>query len=529
MIKNHIVALYSLSIFLLMGGFSLAQEQNISQGNFFEGEPFIAINPNNDQHLVIAWMGFLFGQEIVIKSKVSFDGGSTWGNLVNHPHVLSGNRSADPSLSFDNSGNVYLCYIDFDAENFLNGQVVISKSTDGGLLWSPPVEAISITDCPDQLCIDRPWMVIDRSGSPTDGTIYVTSMNADQPLIVTPPYHPYLAVSTDTGVSFSTPRLLDTLGYLVGNDITKPMPTPSIAADGTILAIYPSYLTTQSFLVQLIMAKSIDQGVDVDHSIVLQSSSGVSDPFAKLAAKLFADPSDASHLMYIFLDQQNGDLDVNYIESFDQGDSWTNPQRINDDQIGNGVMQDMIWGTFNDNGDAIVTWRDRRSVGSAGYDNDSRIMAAVKRNDSSSFSANFSISSVASYDPILEGSGNDFQCVEFIGDTIHATWGDTRIGILNIYYNKLVYDETVVSVESHIIATEGSADHIYPNPATHVVYYPKEYVGSQFSLYDSQMRCIKRGMHKEKGAIDITAFPEGQYYLIFEVKKGGQHLFQFIK
>ncbi|MFM7565144.1 MAG: hypothetical protein ACKO4K_00170, partial [Flavobacteriales bacterium] len=60
--------------------FQQTQAQNtlVSNGSFFEGEPSLAINPNNPQHLIAAWMGFQFNQKIVIKSCVSWNGGTSW-------------------------------------------------------------------------------------------------------------------------------------------------------------------------------------------------------------------------------------------------------------------------------------------------------------------------------------------------------------------------------------------------------------------------------------------------------------------
>jgi hypothetical protein len=66
-------------IVLLMGvvlpSLLLAQNTNISNGFVFDGEPYLAINPNNPQHMVVAWMGFKMSNQIVIKTKVSFNGG----------------------------------------------------------------------------------------------------------------------------------------------------------------------------------------------------------------------------------------------------------------------------------------------------------------------------------------------------------------------------------------------------------------------------------------------------------------------
>ena len=56
-----------LLILLCLPMISFGQNQNISLGNVFDGEPYITINPNNSQHMVVAWMGYKFGENVVIK------------------------------------------------------------------------------------------------------------------------------------------------------------------------------------------------------------------------------------------------------------------------------------------------------------------------------------------------------------------------------------------------------------------------------------------------------------------------------
>ena len=193
--------------FLLLSALSLIQvkSQNIlvSGGNIFEGEPYLVVDPQNEQHLVAAWMGFQFNQKIVIKSVVSLDGGSTWSAPVWQAHQQAGNSSADVSLGFDLNGNLFMAYIDYDNVSFTNGAVICRKSTDGGLNWGPAVVARTIASCPNKLCIDRPWIAVD----PLTGSVVITSTNAKQPTLVQAPYHPYMAISSDGGASFSLQEL----------------------------------------------------------------------------------------------------------------------------------------------------------------------------------------------------------------------------------------------------------------------------------------------------------------------------------
>jgi hypothetical protein len=371
-------------------------------------------------------------------------------------------------------------------------------------------------------------MAIDISGGSLDGSIYVTSMNANQPAIVNPPYNPYLAVSTDGGTSFSTPRFLDTLGYYSGSQITAAMPTPTVGADGTFFAIYPSYETSQSLFAQYIMAQSNDAGISLNHNVTHQATSGLSSQLAKKAPLLISNPSNALHLAYIFLKEDNGDMDVYFSESLDQGVNWSALERVNDDPIGNGAMQDLIWADFNESDDVVVCWRDRRN-GGTGYDVPTEIMGAVRFSDSSNFSLNFMITDqLVNHEPILEGAGNDFMSVQYTGDTIHAVWGDTRSGVLNIYYNKIIFNESVLSVDQQLIAQENIPMLLYPNPAITKIHFPEKYVGTIYELIDHQGRTVTRSMGKQS-VIDIIELPKGTYYLKFTAKSGEQEVFKFLK
>ena len=74
------------NIFLLLSLAAYSQNTLVSGGNIFEGEPYLVINPQNQQHLVAAWMGFQLNQKICIKSAVSMDGGNSWSSPIAQNH-----------------------------------------------------------------------------------------------------------------------------------------------------------------------------------------------------------------------------------------------------------------------------------------------------------------------------------------------------------------------------------------------------------------------------------------------------------
>lgn len=500
-----------------------AQDLNISEGLVFEGEPYMAINPTNPQHIVVAWMGWVLSNRISIKSKVSFDGGANWSNESIIPHEFLGATSADPSIEFDKLGNVFLCYVDYNVLENL-GAVFIRKSTDGGMSWGMPVEVINIDDDGDNKPADRPWMKIDRSSGVNSGNIYVTTMPPAIFGFIPPPRHPYVTRSVDGGNSFEPWRYLDTVNWLAGSLIPQPTPFPTISKNGTFHAVYPSFLITQSPDAQYIMASTYDGGNSFSHSLITAqpSSATVTDQDAKKGFPLIADPSDDNHLVFLNLLNVNGDADVFMWESFDGGTSWSNPIRLNDDPIGNNRMQDLIWADFNNDGDLIVTWRDRRNGLDSTYATASEIWGAVRLDDSLDFSPNFRLSdTIALYDPVLASGGNDFMCVDLVNDTINAVWGDTRNGTLKIWFKKLSIEGTVVSV-NQISSEELIKIDIFPNPFNSVISIKGQDLKSIVVLNQKGEVVLRKEntLSRNEREIDLSHVSNGIYFLEVTTEKG---------
>jgi len=511
---------------LLIGQNLFSQNSLVSGGNVFEGEPYLLVNPQNQQHLVAAWMGFQLNQKISIKTSVSLDGGINWSVPTAQSHEVANNSSADVSLAFNSSGVVFMCYIDYDNDLFTNGKIVVRKSINGGLNWSNSTEVINITDCPNQMCIDRPWMVIDRSGGIHDGTLYVCSMNADQPTLITPPYFPYLSVSKNNGVSFENPRYLDTLNYLAGSTIPQVMSSPVVSANGTFYAIYPSYETTQNPFPRHILATSTSQGLGLNHLVAHQGIEiGVQNSLLKRAGLLKADPSNALHLAYFFLSQINDGADVYFMESFNAGVNWSDMYRINQDAVSNGKLQDLLWADFDLDGDLLVCWRDRRNGVGTSFAEATEIYAAVRPKDSLNFNPDYAISSQQiQHDVVLESSGNDFMHTCLVNDTAYAIWGDVRSGTLKIYLNKWnIFTQTGDLLE---IPTSENIS-VFPNPASSFLQISLELIGANYAIInsDGKVFCSEQILQEK---IDVSKLPKGSYLLRID-SKNHNYTSKFIK
>lgn len=501
---------------ILFSLLTTAQNQNISNGFIFEGEPYLAVNPDNEDHLVIAWMGFVnAGSRIQIKVRTSFDAGNTWSNGIAIPHVSSGYTAADPSIAFDVDGNVVLAFIDSTGtdSNPIEGGIYISKSNDGGLSFSNPTEVLNINAMPAQRIIDRPWIVIDRSNSANQNTIYVTSMNVRDSQ---PEFHPYVSVSTNGGTTFAL-RTVDRTGWLSGDLIRQPMPTPAITSTGTFYAVYPSFVLSQNQMAQYIVASSDNAGSTFSYNTVFASNASNSnnDPLPKKGYLLIDDPSDANHLAFLFLSNLNDDLDIYFTETLNAGLNWTTPFRVNDDPIANDRMQDLVWGDFNETGALIVSWRDRRNAPTSGYETASEIWAAYRAAGSNAFEPNFQITDqTVDFDDVLLSAGNDFMGIQLVNEIVHTTWGDPRSGSLNIWYQKLATDGTILSV-TQIAAEQFPTILVYPNPAKDTLFIEARDI-KKIQLFTSEGKEIlvsQNILGSETRQLNVSNLSAGVYHL----------------
>jgi hypothetical protein len=108
---------------------------DVSQRLGNESEEAVAVNPTNPNNIVVVTnvghkeAGLTAGMFLA----VSFDGGTTWTKrLVGlDTHDNLGDSCCDPSLSFDQYGNLFMTYL-YQTEN----TVPVALSTDGGLTFN---------------------------------------------------------------------------------------------------------------------------------------------------------------------------------------------------------------------------------------------------------------------------------------------------------------------------------------------------------------------------------------------------------
>jgi hypothetical protein len=305
---------------------------------------------------------------------------------------------------------------------------------------------------------------------------------------------------------------MDTLNYFAGTSITQPMPTPAIDGTGKFYAVYPSYVVSQSVYPRQVLASSTNLGITITHEIVYQGLNvGVSNSLFKRAGKLIADQAHQGHLAYCFLSEQNDQSDVYLMETTDGGGTWGTMQKVNQDPIGNNRVQDLLWGDFNESGDLVITWRDRRNAPNDGYDQASEIFAATKPFGSASVGPDYPISSqAAAHDTILEGSGNDFMSVVYAGDTCYAVWGDVRSGTLKIYLNKWNAQTQQNSIS---VISEEYGLLTYPNPTSNLLFFKDNFSAPiELRIINAQGAEVFHEMNFTGNFIDVSGY-SGTFFI----------------
>jgi hypothetical protein len=110
-----------------------------------ELETFLTVDPTNSDHLAAIWQQdrWASGGARGIEVGISFDGGQTWQDtpIPGLTPCTGGTsaRTSDPWISFAANGDLLATSLGVTAQGAPGSGVSVSKSTDGGLTWLPPV------------------------------------------------------------------------------------------------------------------------------------------------------------------------------------------------------------------------------------------------------------------------------------------------------------------------------------------------------------------------------------------------------
>jgi hypothetical protein len=425
---------------------------NISNYPLFDGEQFLAVSPNQS-NVIIAWMQLKLNGKINIVVRNSTNGGLNWNSTYSIPNLYSNFTMADPSIAIANNGDAYLCYIEYKGQGTTDsGVVIVRKSTNGGTSWGNANVVRTISETSD-LAVDRPWIAIDNyPASPNYGCLYVTSM---PPKWATLPQNLHLKYSTNGGINWSSDILVSATGFPAYHGSMGIM---AVSNDGTLNI---AYVSLQGITPKFALAKTTNKGISFQRSYITNFYS-LEDSLYQTSYSLTADPGNAGSLNFAYTAKINSDPDIFVVRTQDNGANWTNPYRVNNDPINNGIGQDMVWSVHKEY-KYVLAWRDRRN-GVAGSSSPFDVYYAISNDGGQTFTSNTKASSVTSPFNAMGTSGNDFLGLDLDGTFTRICWSDFRLGGINwdIFYFQGILPK-VVNISSNI-PDDYKLYQNYPNP-----------------------------------------------------------------
>jgi hypothetical protein len=382
-------------------------------------EPSIAVHPTDPTKMAIGWRQFATIASNFREAGVAYsqNGGVAW----TFPGPLdAGVFRSDPVLTYDAQGSFY-----YNSLTTTPGfQVDVRKSTDGGVTWGTPVPAFGG---------DKTWFEIDRSGAASAGNIY-QAWNIFGTCCAGVTFNR----SVNGGASFQTPTAIPsspafgtlTVGpngdvWVCGwnpSNLNQFLVSRSTDAKNPAVAV-PSFTTTV---------------VNLGGVLALQGGSSTPNPAGLLGqAWIAVDPTNGHVYVTCSVDPPGSDpMDLNFVRSEDDGQTWSTPLTINDDPVGSDNWQ--WFGTMSvaPNGRIDVAWNDTRRKGLANF---SQVYYATSGDGGNTFSAN--VPMTPPFDshvgfPQQNKLGDYYDMISF-DNVAHLAYSATFNGEQDVYYLRI--------------------------------------------------------------------------------------------
>src|SRR5437667_6866218 len=344
---------------------SIPANIDVSQQLHNESEETVAVNPTNPKNIVIV-TNVDFPAAGLFEG-VSFDGGATWKTSLIGNNDNLGAACCDPSLSFDNYGNLFMTYL-FNVEI----EVPIALSTDGGLhfkrianIAKPPKQSLSASGERRGLFrfVDQPTITA------AEGEVWVV-FNGGGPIVATG------APVTGLGQvgSFITPEVVPGTNNCTYGDVAigpkgeaRQVCTLTESGQGggkLFVNVDPDGLGSAGFGTRVFVTDTHVGGFDF---IPAQSDRSV-DAEPGLAWDRTGGPQNGRVYLVYTLEHPNesNNIDIYVRFSDDKGATWSGPVRVNDDQTTNSQFLPKIWLDPTSRNLALVWYDSRNDLGTGG-------------------------------------------------------------------------------------------------------------------------------------------------------------------
>lgn len=292
---------------------------------------------DSSSNLFIAWSD---GREVPCSPycyfhKIYFSKSTDGGQTFSTNAAIDGSPPGDidqtgVDIVIDNAGRIYAAWKE---SNGGSPNIYLAKSTDGCTTFGTKISAANST-----VSKSEPAM-----GTDANGNIYIAWVQGD----VLDERMVYLVKSVDLGDSFSSPVEVDTF-----NSSTNFLYTPFLAVD-TEGNIYITWQEDSSGTFVIYLSKSIDGGINFSTPIRVDDSTLATgnQEYPTMAV-------DPEGWLYIaWQDDRNGNEDIYFTRSTDQGTSFEQSIRM-DDSVDNSGDQESPHMVVDYSKNIYITWTD---------------------------------------------------------------------------------------------------------------------------------------------------------------------------
>src|SRR5205823_3158438 len=305
-----------------------------------QAEPHIARATSNEDLLVGVFQEGRFatsGGAVDCGYSVSYDGGLTWTRaLIPQLTMTSGGpyfRATDPVVAFDLNNNVYLETLVATDPQFVNGAVVVSKSTNGGATFGSPMVAFQPGNT---FFPDKEWMAVNTfGGTGTAGRVLVTFSLFSN---VNSAGAPIMRVFSDNGgASWSSAAPISSETTLQGSQ-------PIYLPNGNCVVVYWNFGTNQVPGERLEAVVSSDGGNSFGPPRLISFASEWNEPAIRTGSFLPSAAADRTtqNIYVVYQIVLGNSPRIAFTKSTDGGSSWSAPVAISDNPAGLGVFNPAI-------------------------------------------------------------------------------------------------------------------------------------------------------------------------------------------
>ena len=402
----------------------------VTETNTLQSENSIFVDPENADNLLNSnnshpapYIGTQFGADALL----SPDNGATWEGTI---EGAGGYNLGDPTTAISRSGRMFVGYI------FSGGGQGVSYSDDHGQSWHKR----GVASAPPGIgsMLDKNHLWIDNSlTSPYMGTLY------DAWTVFGGNGTGYIEVSrsTDGGMAWQIPSKISNAVQAGSHNQGINLQTGPLGEVYAVWAIYDNWPADEKALG---FARSINGGQTwqpakrIINNIRGIRTSGVSkmmrvNSFPCMVVDVSNGPNRGNiYVVWANINEPgintgNG-VDIYMIKSTDQGDTWGNPVKVNQDESGMNKQHYLPWITCDpENGNLSVVFYDDRNVS----DTLCETWVAISKNGGLSWQ-DFRVSDVAFTPVPLTGLSDnyfgDYLGITSKGGMVYPCWTDNRSG-----------------------------------------------------------------------------------------------------